>query len=98
MRRDDRGRHRDLQNGAGGETDLRTNAGTKVGHRDGRVRFYWRDVSILRGLAGNRSTHSGRCLYLRLPAETGSIARRFDEIAGKNFRREIVRRSKSQVD
>src|SRR5207244_13036400 len=78
------------------ETGLRPDAGTKMGHRDGGVRFYRRDVSILRGLAGNRSTHSGRCLYLRLPPATGSVARGSDEITGKDLRREIFRRAKAR--
>src|SRR2546423_1867676 len=98
MRRDDRGRHGHLQNGPGGETDLRTNAGAEMGHRDGRVRVHRRDVSLLRGVAGNRSAYSGRCLHFRLPAKTRSAPRRLDEIAGKNFWREIIRRAKAGMD
>src|SRR6266513_5075127 len=97
MRRDDRGRHRHLQNGAGGETDLRTNAGAEIRHRHGRVCVHRRNVSLLCRLAGNRSAYSGRCLHFRLSAASGSIARRPDEIAGKDFRREIVRRTKSET-
>ena len=37
-------------------------------------------------LAGNRSAFAGGCLHLWLPAASGSVARRLDEIAGENFR------------
>src|SRR5229473_2045641 len=68
----------------GAETDLRTNAGTEMGHCDGRVRIHRRHVSLLCRLAGNRSAYSGRCLHFRLSAASGSAPGRFDKIAGKN--------------
>jgi hypothetical protein len=90
MRRDDRCRHSHIQNGAGGETNLRANARTEMGDRHGRVRLHRRHVSLLRRPARDRSTFAGRCLHFRLPATTRSAASRLDETAGENFARALV--------
>src|SRR5438445_12321473 len=68
-----------------------------MGHRHGRVRFHWRDVSILRGLARNRSIVAGRCLHFRLPAPARSVAGRSDEIAGENFGRALLRKTEARA-
>ena len=39
-----------------------------MGDRHGRVRVHRRDVSLLRGVAGNRPAFAGGCLYLGLSA------------------------------
>ena len=51
--RDDRGRHGDLQNGHGGEADLRSNGGAEMGDRHGRVRQQggmYRSYAVLQGV------------------------------------------------
>src|ERR1044071_2322520 len=85
MRCHDCRRHSHVQNGAGGKTNLRTDAGTEMGDCDGRLRLKRRNVSVLRGFAGDRSTAPGRCLCLGLPSPARSIARGSDEIAGEDF-------------
>src|ERR1041385_3065814 len=92
MRRDDRGRHRYLQNGARRKENLRADAGTKMGDCDGRMRFYRRHVSLLRGLARNRSASTGGRLHFWLPATAGSLTGRADEIAGEDFDRTRVQK------
>ena len=56
-----------------------------MGNRHGRVRVHRRNVSLLRCAAGNRSASAGGRLHLRLSTTSGSVARWFDEITGKNF-------------
>src|SRR6266849_10244283 len=68
-----------------------------MGHSHGRVRFHWRYVSLLRRSTRDRSIVAGRCLHFRLSAPARSVARRFDEIAGENFGREVVRRAKTRT-
>ena len=69
------------------KADLRTDAGTEMGDRNGRLRFNRRDVSVVRGLAGDRSIAAGRRLRFGVSAAAGSVARRSNEVAGKRFRR-----------
>src|SRR6266567_3087740 len=98
MRRDDCCRHSHIQNGAGGETNLRANARAKMGDRHGCVRLHRRHVSLLRRSARDRSTFAGRCLHFRLPATTRSAAGRLDETAGENFARALIQKSKTRID
>src|SRR3954466_11159308 len=90
MRRDDRGRHRHLQDGTGGETDLRADAGAEMGHRHGGLCLNRWHVSLLRGPPGTRSTPSRRRLRVGLSTTSGSAARGLDEASGKDFRGTIV--------
>jgi len=53
VRRDDRGRHGNLQDGAVREAHLRPDGRTEVGHRHGRVRFdggMYRSYAVLQGV------------------------------------------------
>src|SRR5439155_23095713 len=68
-----------------------------MGNRDGRMRFHRRHVSLLCHTAGNRPAYPRRCLHLWVPAASGSPARRLDEIAGENFPRALVQKSKAST-
>src|SRR5204863_2482668 len=68
-----------------------------MGDRHGRMRFHRRHVPLLRYTAGNRSAYPRRCLHLWLPTPSRSIARRLDEIAGKNFSRTLVQKSEAEA-
>src|SRR5207249_4965948 len=68
-----------------------------MGDRDGRMRLYWRHVSFVRRVAGNRPAPSGRCLYFGLSAAPGGVACRPDEIAGENFSRTLVPKSETRT-
>ncbi len=93
----DRGRDGHLQNGAGREADLRADARTEMGDRDGRVRFERRNVPVLRSFAGHRSIAAGGRLYFGMSAPAGSVARRFDEVAVEDFGREFIPGTEARV-
>ena len=81
--RDDRGRHGDLQNGHGGEADLRSNGGAEMGDRHGRVRQQRRHVPQLRGVAGCGSNCTGGCVHCRLPSRPEAILEGLMKLQGK---------------
>src|SRR5262245_33035096 len=68
-----------------------------MGNRHGRLRVHGRDVSLLRRAAGHRSALAGGRLHLWLPAASGSIAGRLDEVTGKNFEAACIQRSAAAV-
>src|ERR1700740_2133214 len=75
VRRDDRGRYADQQDGAGAAQGLRPDAGAALRDLDGVVRERRRLLSLfLLGGARLRPDRSDRRLRARLPADRGSTA------------------------
>src|SRR4029077_4642847 len=64
-----------------------------MGDRHGRMRVHRWHVSLLRCATRHRSALAGGRLHLWLSAASGSVDRRLDEIAGKNFKRARVQRA-----
>ena len=84
-RPDDRGRHRQLQDGQPGAPALQPDARPEVRHRDGRLHLRRRAVLQVRlqRRQGRRSGGAGGRLRSRLPAAARGAARRADAHSGQ---------------
>jgi hypothetical protein len=69
-----------------------------MGNRHGSVRLQWRHVSLLCRLARHRPIAPCRCLYLRVPAPSGSAPGRAHQVAGEDFRRAFVHGTETRTD